>query len=228
MNFTDEVQIPSWIAHGTLIAWWWGGSILPWDTDIDIQINANFLYVLARFNNTFLFDRYLLDVDPRFTTRDLQRLNAVDARLIDKDNGFFIDISGLAVTWMNVSWEPQKLVLCDKHKHKYFYSDLHPLVRVKVEGIATWRPYNTEQCLVQEYGPQVLRSTFFQGYTYSVIDARWIKNGTLLVKSPDPVHAMSNAEIVEYALQTGRKLTINLGPNPSTFARSSRKISPGS
>src|ERR1700722_319452 len=61
-DFTDEKQIPSWIAHGTLLGWWWGGSFLPWDSDIDVQMNANFLYVLARFNNTVLSDRYLVDV----------------------------------------------------------------------------------------------------------------------------------------------------------------------
>jgi hypothetical protein len=220
MNFTDEKQIPSWIAHGTLIAWWWGGSFLPWDTDVDIQINANFLYVLARFNNTVLSDRYLLDVNPLIRARHPQRENIVDARLIDKETGYFIDISGLAATSMNVSWEPQTLLLCDKHKHKYFYSDLHPLVRITFEGIATWRPYKTEHCLVQEYGSQVVRDTFHKGYIYSVGDARWIKNGTLLANSSHPVHAFSNAAKVKHAVQTAS--------NPSIFSRSPRKISPES
>ena len=33
-----ELNIQSWLAHGTLIGWYWGGSILPWDDDLDVQI----------------------------------------------------------------------------------------------------------------------------------------------------------------------------------------------
>jgi hypothetical protein len=175
-NFTDEKRIPTWISHGSLLGWWWGGSFLPWDTDIDVQMNANSLYNLAHFNNTVLSDRYLIDVNPHFRARFPQVHNVIDARLIDKHSGYFIDITGVADTGTNIASDPQKLLLYDKHIHKYFYSDLHPLVRTEIQGIPTWRPYQTEKCLAKEYGSKALVQTLYREYKYDVAKAIWIKN----------------------------------------------------
>jgi hypothetical protein len=173
-KFTDEKRIPSWIAHGTLLGWWWGGSFLPWDVDIDVQMNANFLYVLERFNRTVVENRYLIDVNPNFRVRQPQKFNHIDARLIDKHTGYYIDITGMADTGLRISSNPQKLLLCDKHVHKTFYSDLHPLVRIEFEGIATWRPYNAENCLIKEYGSKALLQTSYKGYNYDAAQAKWV------------------------------------------------------
>jgi len=37
----NNIIIQSWLAHGTLIGWYWGGGILPWDDDLDIQISVD-------------------------------------------------------------------------------------------------------------------------------------------------------------------------------------------
>jgi hypothetical protein len=142
-------------------------------------MNANFLYVLARFNNTVLSDRYLIDVNAHFRARHPQRDNVIDARLIDKHTGFFIDVTGMAVTTVNVSLEPENLLLCDKHKHKLIYSDVHPLVRTVFEDIPTWRPHNAELCLTKEYGSKALRDTSYRGYNYNAVNATWLGNGRL-------------------------------------------------
>ena len=178
-NFTDEKQIPSWIAHGTLLGWWWGGSLLPWDTDVDVQMNANFLYVLARFNSVVLSDRYLIDVNAQFRARHPQNRNRIDARLVDKHTGYFVDITGVANTGAIIPSDPQKLVLYDKHTWRALYSDLYPLVRIEFEGIATWRPYHVEKCLTEEYGPQALVKTTYRGYNYDPAQEAWIGNGLL-------------------------------------------------
>jgi hypothetical protein len=143
-------------------------------------MNANFLYVLARFNNTVLSNRYLIDVNPHFRARHPQTYNVIDARLIDKYTGYFIDITGMADTSNKIPWDPKNLLLRDKHIHKTYYSDLHPLVRIQFEGIATWRPYQAENCLIKEYGTKALRQTAYRGYNYNAINSTWIGNGPLL------------------------------------------------
>ena len=35
-----ERNIETWIAHGTLLGWWWNGKIMPWDWDLDTQVSA--------------------------------------------------------------------------------------------------------------------------------------------------------------------------------------------
>lgn len=139
-------------------------------------MNVKFLYVLAGFNGTVLADRYLIDVNPHFVIRQRQHHNYIDARLVDKHTGYFIDITGMADTGVRHPSDPNKLLLCDKHRHQTFYSDLHPVVRVELEGIPTWRPYNTAHCLIQEYGSQALVQKSFRGYTYDESKATWVKN----------------------------------------------------
>jgi hypothetical protein len=148
-------------------------------------MNANFLYVLARFNNTVLSDRYLIDVSPHFTARHIQMNNIIDARLIDKHTGYFIDITGMANMKHRAS--NTQLLLSDKHKHQTYYSDLHPLVRIDFQGISTWRPYNVEHCLTKEYGAKALRTTPYRGYNYDTVNAKWVGNGPL-VEVPSRVH----------------------------------------
>jgi hypothetical protein len=161
-------------------------------------MNANFLYVLARFNNTVLSDRYLIDVNPHFRARHPQIYNVIDARLIDKHTGYFIDITGMAYTRTRILWDPLKLLLCDKHIHKTFYSDLHPLVRIEFEGIATWRPNHVEHCLINEYGSQALRQTTYRGYNYNVVNATWIGNGPLLPNPQQAFHGSRSAAKVRF------------------------------
>lgn len=34
----EYLGVETWIAHGTLLAWYWNGKILPWDWDLDTQV----------------------------------------------------------------------------------------------------------------------------------------------------------------------------------------------
>ena len=36
----DALRLPTWLAHGTLLGWWWSGRILPWDADVDAQVSG--------------------------------------------------------------------------------------------------------------------------------------------------------------------------------------------
>jgi hypothetical protein len=118
--------------------------------------------------------------------------NYIDARLVDKHTGYFIDITGMADTGVRIPSDPHGLLLCDKHKHRTFYSDLHPLVRTEFEGIATWRPYHVENCLIKEYGSQALVQKVYNGHNYDVISAKWVRNETLRENVPKQIRPLQN------------------------------------
>lgn len=99
-----DLGIETWLMHGTLLGWWWNKQILPWDTDADVMVSEPSIYRLAaNYNMTTYHYRYpaipkgrsfQLEVNPHYTTRgEDDKLNVVDARWIDMENGLFIDIT---------------------------------------------------------------------------------------------------------------------------------------
>jgi hypothetical protein len=168
-----ERNIETWIAHGTLLGWWWNGKIMPWDWDLDVQVSGWTLTWLGEnlnmtmHNYTFVADdgsevqrEYLLDVNPNHIERvrgDGQ--NVIDARWIDVRNGLFIDITGLSET--NPSTQPG--VWSCKNLHRYRTRDLYPLRETIFEGVPASVPYSFDRILTQEYSERALTKTFHEG-----------------------------------------------------------------
>lgn len=113
LNFVRQVGIRTWIAHGSLLLWYWNGMLFPWDEDIDVQMPVRDLYQLCRHYNQLMiienvgdnqrqfdgFGRYFVDCGLTITHRGHENgKNNIDARFIDVDTGIYIDITGLAVT----------------------------------------------------------------------------------------------------------------------------------
>ena len=113
LNFARIHGITTWIAHGSLLAWYWNGIAFPWDGDIDVQVPVSELYKLGQyFNQTMViengvdsvgkfdgFGRYFVDIGSSITHRVRGNgNNAIDGRFIDVDTGLYIDITGLALT----------------------------------------------------------------------------------------------------------------------------------
>lgn len=112
LRFTNSNNLTTWIAHGSLLSWYWNGLAFPWDNDVDVQMPIAELHKLAeQFNQTLIVDfgsdptkevkmgRYLLDCGTWITHRTKGKgLNNIDARFIDLDSGLYIDITGLAVS----------------------------------------------------------------------------------------------------------------------------------
>ncbi|KAI5951561.1 hypothetical protein KGF54_004635 [Candida jiufengensis] len=116
LNFARNHGIVTWIAHGSLLSWYWNGMAFPWDTDIDVQVPIADLYKLGQYYNQTIivenvadhngeFDgmgRYFMDVGSSITHRTKGNgNNAIDARFIDLDTGLYIDITALALTDSN-------------------------------------------------------------------------------------------------------------------------------
>ncbi|KAI1807740.1 LicD family-domain-containing protein [Daldinia bambusicola] len=53
---TRELGVDTWLAHGTLLGWWWNGRVMPWDYDLDVQMPTATLTYLGRHFNRTLHD----------------------------------------------------------------------------------------------------------------------------------------------------------------------------
>lgn len=174
-----ERNVETWIAHGTLLGWWWNGKILPWDWDLDVQVSASTLtwlgdnmnmtmhnYSFVAEDGTETTREYLLDINPNSKERVRgDGMNVIDARWIDVRNGLFIDITGLSET--NPSTQPG--VWSCKNYHRYRTRDLYPLRETIFEGVPALVPYSFDKILTEEYSGRALTSTFHEGYVPSLL-----------------------------------------------------------
>ena len=185
LNFFRDRGLETWIAHGTLLGWWWNGKVslpsttcyirvliplklLPWDWDIDTQVSGETLDYLAKHLNQTKVPyrsgstrrKYLIDVNPWVWERDRgDGMNIIDARWIDTHNGLYIDITGLSETQPDVApgiWS------C-KNFHHYRTRDLYPMRESTFEGVAAKIPYSYDKLLKQEYNQKAFVLTEYEG-----------------------------------------------------------------
>lgn len=72
--------------------------ILPWDSDIDVQVSVSTIQFLAHFYNmtihTFHARDYMMEINPHYVDASIEDdLNTIDGRYIDTQTGQFIDIT---------------------------------------------------------------------------------------------------------------------------------------
>lgn len=111
LKFSNSIGLKTWLAHGTLLGWYWNGLNLPWDNDLDIQMTIESLIKLARnYNNSIIVDldnqnqfgKYYLDINPNFYQRSKENgNNVIDGRFIDIETGFYIDITALSFSHLS-------------------------------------------------------------------------------------------------------------------------------
>lgn len=178
----EYLGLETWIAHGTLLAWYWNGKILPWDWDLDTQVTDQGLKLLAKHYNQTYYDyeggdghpkrRYYLDVNPWAWQRDRgDGANIIDARFISVDNGLFVDITGLSEVYPDT--EPG-VIMC-KNDHRYRLRDIFPLRHTYFEGVKAKVPYSYVPILTEEYSDSALVRTEFQGHRWDVHSREWLK-----------------------------------------------------
>lgn len=112
LRFTSANDLTTWIAHGSLLSWYWDGMVFPWDSDIDVQMPVADIHKLAmNFNQTVVVDfgpdshnevrygRYFIDCGTWISHRQIENgLNFIDARFVDLDLGLYIDVTGLSIS----------------------------------------------------------------------------------------------------------------------------------
>lgn len=163
-----NLHIETWIAHGTLLGWWWNGQILPWDWDLDVQVSGESLAHMARFLNYTSYTYksgtvervYFLDVNPYYMERTRgDGWNIIDARWIDVRNGLFIDITGIS----EVNPEEQPGVWSCKNEHEYVMTDIWPLKESTFEGVPALVPHSYNKVLTDEYESKALTMKEYEG-----------------------------------------------------------------
>lgn len=180
-----SLELETWLAHGSLLGWFWNARNLPYDADVDAQVSGETMLALVRggYNGTmYRWDvddysyseeedkgkagggkrsrSYLLDINP-FSTR-LERgtgLNLIDARWIDTETGVFVDITALMER--NPRYQPG--VLSCKNNHSYRRDELYPLRETKFEGVTALVPWDYRGILVAEYHEESLVRTEWEG-----------------------------------------------------------------
>ncbi|KAI9801840.1 MAG: hypothetical protein M1833_002154 [Piccolia ochrophora] len=156
----------TWIMHGTLLGWWWNQKIMPWDSDLDVQVSESTMHFLATYYNMSTYHYhvpgledgrdFLFEVNPNYINRERSdKLNVIDARFTDTESGLFIDIT----TVRKNETHPQPGMLSCKDKHEYKESDIFPLRSSLFEGMPVKVPYAYTKLLTQEYSAKALTRT---------------------------------------------------------------------
>ncbi|KAL6720168.1 mannosyltransferase [Lecanora helva] len=195
LDFFKQNGVETWLAHGTLLGWWWNGKMLPWDWDIDTQVSLPTISYLGKHFNGSIYDysskdsdpdsdpvverQYLLDVNPAIIERDRGNgNNVIDARWIDIRNGLYIDVTALSET------EPVEhpgIWTC-KNYHHYRTTDLYPMRETMYEGVVTKVPYAYDRILAEEYQEKALVVTDYQGHKWHPEIKEWVKKTPAEIK----------------------------------------------
>jgi phosphorylcholine metabolism protein LicD len=161
----DKNDIKIIIMHGSLIGWYFNKSILPYDNDIDVCILEEDIIKFIKCDK-LENDDYIIKVNPNFINRNPNdRDNVIDARIISKKCGLFIDITFLT------SFENNNYFNC-KSPHYYLKDYILPLKEDLFENCKIYIPNKYKYCLYQEYGPNVLSNTY-KNWIFK--DNLWIK-----------------------------------------------------
>lgn len=103
--------------------------ILPWDSDIDVQVTEDTMRFIATYYNMTVHHYhlpdipegrdYMLEVNPAYVNGDPKDwLNMIDARWIDTETGLFIDITTIRVNETARALGIEGALMC-KDKHHY-------------------------------------------------------------------------------------------------------------
>lgn len=190
LSFCRKNGITTWVAHGSLLSWYWNGIAFPWDNDIDVQVPIMDLHKLSMdFNQTLViedaedgFGRYFLDCGTFITLRERGNgLNNIDARFIDVDTGLYIDITGLAISnsgapkrykeaYLPEGWIEEEHNRTNtnmflkayncRNNHFSLYNELSPLIKTVVEGEIGYVPRKYSEILKVEYSKGLLSKKF--------------------------------------------------------------------
>ncbi|KAJ3111918.1 hypothetical protein HK100_002509 [Physocladia obscura] len=143
-----------WISHGEMLGWFWGAKLLPWDVDLDVQMSLSGLLALARYNQTIIDGRFLIDIAPNAVVRSPQKENVIDGRIVDIKTGYFMDITGLSRSSASGN------VAC-KSPHYLKLEEVLPLHETVLEGVKVWRPHSAILLLKREYGAKSMIKTVY-------------------------------------------------------------------
>ncbi|KAL1841617.1 hypothetical protein VTJ49DRAFT_6794 [Mycothermus thermophilus] len=189
----DDLRVDTWLMHNTLLGWWWGKKLLPWDTDtMSVQLAEPDFFFLSAYHNmsTFHFwcrdargrrrgerSRYLLQIGPDATDREQasQTASLADARWIDTTTGAYLNVYAVRYDLDDSEARGQRHgLLRTQDGSEVMDTTLFPLLGTTFEGVPVKIPRGYRDLLEEEYGPEALRRTEQKGYLYDKVTGRWV------------------------------------------------------
>ncbi|KAF2186749.1 putative mannosylphosphorylation protein [Zopfia rhizophila CBS 207.26] len=180
-----DIGAETWLMHGSLLGWWWNRKIMPWDTDVDVQVSERSIAFLADYYNMTVHHfkvpgvnrgrNYMLEVKPHYKNGSVQdNLNVIDARWIDIETGLFIDITTLRRD-RTAEELGERGHMMRKDKHRYLENQVFPLRNSVFENMPVKVPYAYTELLEEEYGPDALTNTDFEHHHFDEKEMEWVR-----------------------------------------------------
>lgn len=184
LSTMSDIGAETWIMHGSLLGWWWNRKIMPWDSDVDVQMSYHSIKFLADYYNMTIHHYklpgiekgrdYMLEVNPHYVIDSIDdKLNVIDARWIDTETGLFIDITTLRRNRTAEALGMEGVMMC-KDKHHYLEKDIFPLRESVFENMPVKIPFAYSALLEEEYGPKALTRTNFENHHFDQDKMEWI------------------------------------------------------
>jgi len=170
-RFSRKHQIQSWAAHGTLLGWNCGQTIMDFDDDIDFEVSKKTLvYLLAPLNQTVFEGRFLLDVNPLgiFWHAKLAPKNVIDAIFIDMNGGRKVDITAFGIRPDFEEGTSKKIGANDGHVMSL--EDLIPIRNSLLDGHDVNVPHAPENILRVEYGDKGVDCLPYKSHTFNGVE----------------------------------------------------------
>jgi len=179
-----DIGVETWLMHGTLLGWWWNRKVLPWDSDIDVQVTEASMTFLASYYNMTVFHYktprvpegrdYMLEINPHYTNRGMDdKLNVIDGRWVDTYSGVFIDITTARKHIAPPGSEKEGMLYC-KDKHEYKEKDIFPLRDTFFEGAPAKIPYAYSELLKAEYGEKSMTLKTYEKHQFDDEKLEWL------------------------------------------------------
>lgn len=208
LSFCRKTGVTTWLAHGSLLSWYWNGVAFPWDNDVDVQVPVMDLQKLSlNYNQSIIvedpedgFGRYFLDCGTYITLREhANGNNNIDARFIDIDSGLYVDITALALSDDKApnryiamladgipkdgltQKETNELMHVYNCRNFHFSSlqEISPLVRSYAEGEVAYIPKKYSEMLTHEYSDKGLLQKYFKGRVFMPQLRLWLHQDEL-------------------------------------------------
>lgn len=184
LSSMHDLGMETWLAHGTLLGWFWNRKIMPWDDDIDMQISEKSMYHLAHYYNMTVHHfkipgveegrDFLLEINPRWEISSPEdETNRIDGRWLDMTSGLYIDITTLHPNETAQAEGIEGAMMC-KDLHNYMYDDIFPLRETIFEGAAARVPFAYADILTEEYEPESLSNTEFHEHRFDPVLQEWV------------------------------------------------------
>ncbi|KAH6622796.1 LicD family-domain-containing protein [Chaetomium tenue] len=200
-----SLGLPTWLAHGTLLGWWWSGRILPWDGDVDAQVSGQTLGWLVEggWNQSrFRFFWEEEDYDEECVGECGEEDGERGRRRGVRQREYFLDVNAFATQtgrsggenvidarWIDVETgvfvditvlserdpDGRPGVWSCKNFHEYPTGQLFPLRETEFEGVPALVPWGYHSMLIGEYGVSSLAFTEWAGHRWEPELGVWLK-----------------------------------------------------